>query len=111
VADIEPDAMSLLRDYDYPGNVRELENIIERGVALATGRKLAPAQLPPSLVDQAIHVVRATSDQLPTLEERETEYIRWVLKRTGGNRTRAAEILGIDRVSLWRKLKNMDATE
>jgi len=111
VADIEPEAMSLLRDYDYPGNVRELENVIERGVALATGRKLTSAQLPPSLVDQAVHVVRATGDQLPTLEERETDYIRWVLKRTGGNRTRAAEILGIDRVSLWRKLKNLDATE
>jgi len=111
VADIEPEAMSLLRDYDYPGNVRELENIIERGVALATGRKLTPAQLPPSLVDRAVHVVRATGEQLPTLEERETDYIRWVLKRTGGNRTRAAEILGIDRVSLWRKLKHIDATE
>ena len=45
------------------------------------------------------------------LEEREAQYVRWVLNRTGGNRTRAAEILGIDRVSLWRKLKNLDATE
>jgi len=42
---------------------------------------------------------------LPTLEERESEYIEWVLKQTNGNRTKAAEILGIDRVSLWRKLK------
>lgn len=109
VVDIAPEAMAMLRDYDYPGNVRELENIIERGVALATGRKLTPAQLPPALVDRAIHVVRATGDTLPTLEERETEYIRWVLKHTGGNRTRAAEILGIDRVSLWRKLKNLES--
>ncbi|MGD8631913.1 MAG: helix-turn-helix domain-containing protein, partial [Gammaproteobacteria bacterium] len=70
-----------------------------------------PAQLPPALVDRAVHVVRATGENLPTLEERETEYIRWVLNRTGGNRTRAAEILGIDRVSLWRKLKNIDATD
>jgi DNA-binding NtrC family response regulator len=111
VVDIEPEAMAMLRDYDYPGNVRELENVVERGVALATGRKLTPAQLPPALVDRAVHVVRATGDNLPTLEEREAEYIRWVLNRTGGNRTRAAEILGIDRVSLWRKLKSMDAAE
>jgi transcriptional regulator with PAS, ATPase and Fis domain len=107
VADIDPEAMAMLRDYDYPGNVRELENVIERGVALSTGRKLTSAQLPPALVDRAIHVVRATGENLPTLEEREAEYIHWVLKRTGGNRTRAAEILGIDRVSLWRKLKNI----
>jgi DNA-binding NtrC family response regulator len=111
VVDIEPEAMAMLRDYDYPGNVRELENVVERGVALATGRKLTPAQLPPALVDRAVHVVRATGENLPTLEQRETEYIRWVLNRTGGNRTRAAEILGIDRVSLWRKLKSMDAAD
>jgi transcriptional regulator with PAS, ATPase and Fis domain len=111
VVDIEPEAMAILRDYDYPGNIRELENVIERGVALATARELTPAQLPPALVDRAVHVVRATGEQLPTLEEREAQYIRWVLNRTGGNRTRAAEILGIDRVSLWRKLKNLNAPE
>ncbi len=111
VVDIDPEAMAMLRDYDYPGNIRELENVIERGVALATGRELTPAQLPPALVDRAIHVVRASGEQLPTLEEREEQYIRWVLNRTGGNRTRAAEILGIDRVSLWRKLKALDAAE
>jgi DNA-binding NtrC family response regulator len=111
VVDIEPEAMAILRDYDYPGNIRELENVIERGVALATARELTPAQLPPALVDRAVHVVRATGEQLPTLEEREAQYIRWVLNRTGGNRTRAAEILGIDRVSLWRKLKNLNTAE
>jgi DNA-binding NtrC family response regulator len=111
VVDIDPEAMAMLRDYDYPGNIRELENVIERGVALATGRELTPAQLPPALVDRAVHVVRASGEQLPTLEEREEQYIRWVLNRTGGNRTRAAEILGIDRVSLWRKLKALDAAE
>jgi DNA-binding NtrC family response regulator len=107
VEDIEPEAMALLRDYDYPGNVRELENLIERGVALAHGSELTPAQLPPALAERAIHVVRVEGEHLPTLEERETEYIRWVLNHTGGNRTRAAEILGIDRVSLWRKLKSI----
>ena len=107
VEDIEPETMALLRDYDYPGNVRELENLIERGVALAHGSRLTPAQLPSALAERAVHVVRVEGERLPTLEERETEYIRWVLDHTGGNRTRAAEILGIDRVSLWRKLKSI----
>jgi DNA-binding NtrC family response regulator len=107
VEDIEPEAMALLRDYDYPGNVRELENLIERGVALAHGSELTSAQLPPALAERAVHVVRVDGEHLPTLEERQTEYIRWVLNHTGGNRTKAAEILGIDRVSLWRKLKTI----
>lgn len=78
-------------------------------MALATGRGLTPAQLSPALVDRASHMVRATGEQLPSLEERETDYIRWVLNRTDGNRTLAAEILGIDRAPLWRKLKNLEA--
>ncbi len=105
VENIEPEAMALLTEYDYPGNVRELENMIERGVALANGKAFTASLLPPLLVERAIHVVRHTGDRLPTLEERENDYIKWVLKHTKGNRTRAAEILGIDRVSLWRKLK------
>ena len=111
VEDITPEAMALLGDYDYPGNVRELENLVERGVALANGKQLTPTQLPPALAERAVHVVRREGERLPTLEEREAEYIRWVLGHTGGNRTRAAEILGIDRVSLWRKLKAMPDIE
>jgi DNA-binding NtrC family response regulator len=107
VENIEPKAMALLTDYDYPGNVRELENLIERGVALADGNEFTTSLLPPLLAEQAVQVVRHTGTRLPTLEEREADYIKWVLKHTGGNRTKAAEILGIDRVSLWRKLKTI----
>ena len=105
VEDITPKAMELLSGYDYPGNIRELENLIERGVALANGKDLTPAQLPAELAERAVQVVRRTGKRLPTLEEREADYIKWVLKYTGGNRSKAADILGIDRVSLWRKLK------
>jgi len=105
IDNIDPDAMALLVDYDYPGNIRELENLIERGVALADGSEFTTSLLPKVLVDRSVHVVRHTAERLPTLEERESEYIEWVLKQTNGNRTKAAEILGIDRVSLWRKLK------
>lgn len=105
VDDIEPEAIATLLDYDYPGNIRELENIIERGVAMAKKGKLAMNDLPPTLVEHKVKVVREASGTLPTLAEREEDYIRYVLERSGQNRTRAAKILGIDRVSLWRKLK------
>ena len=105
VDDIDPEAMSALLEYDYPGNIRELENIIERGVALAQGGQLEVKDLPSTLIEHSVHVVREEAGRLPTLVERETDYIRHVLDRSGQNRTRAAKILGIDRVSLWRKLK------
>jgi len=111
IENIDPEAMALLVDYDYPGNVRELENLIERGVALAGGNEFTASLLPPALVDRSVHVVRRNAERLPTLEEREADYIDWVLKHTNGNRTKAAEILGIDRVSLWRKLKAISRTK
>jgi DNA-binding NtrC family response regulator len=105
VEDIDSAAMSALLDYDYPGNIRELENIIERGVALAREGQLTMANLPANFAEYAVHVVREKSGHLPTLAERELDYINYVLERYGQNRTRAAKVLGIDRVSLWRKLK------
>ena len=103
--EIAPETMSILLDYDYPGNVRELENLIERGVAMANGDTLTVNDRPKTLADRAVRVVREIDGRLPTLVEREVEYILYVLERCQGNRTDAAKILGIDRVSLWRKLK------
>jgi len=108
VDDIDTDTLELLGQYDYPGNIRELENLIERGVALCRGSTITLTDLPRTLAEQSIHVIREQGEQLPTLEQREAEYIRWVLDHTNGNRTRAAEVLGIDRASLWRKLKRYD---
>ncbi len=105
VTEIDPQALALLTAYDFPGNVRELANLIERGVALAPGTRLGPEQLPDDLRELKVRAYRWQPGTFPTLEAQEGEYIRWVLEQTGGNRTRAAEILGIDRVSLWRKLK------
>jgi DNA-binding NtrC family response regulator len=108
VNEIAPQAMDILKAYDFPGNVRELENIIERGVAMATTDSIESASLPDDLRDLAIRTFRKKDGRLPSLDEQEREYIQWVLQEAGGNQTLAAQILGIDRVSLWRKLKRYE---
>ncbi len=105
VTEISPDVIGLLMNYDFPGNVRELENIIERGVALSTGHSIELAHLPEDLRELSIRTFRKKEGKIPSLEDQETAYIKWVLNEVGGNKTLAAQILGIDRVSLWRKLK------
>ncbi|MGA2401857.1 MAG: sigma-54 dependent transcriptional regulator [Syntrophobacteraceae bacterium] len=101
---ISDEAASILLSYEYPGNVRELENIIERAVTLANGHTIEPGHLPLDLKHLAFRVRRPQKEFL-TLDENERDYILWVLKQVDDNKTRAAEILGIDRVSLWRKIK------
>lgn len=105
VAEISQEVLSLLMNYGFPGNVRELENIIERGVALATGNTIELAQLPEDLKELNIKTFRKKEGKIPSLEVQEMEYIKWVLVEVGGNKTLASQVLGIDRVSLWRKLK------
>jgi DNA-binding NtrC family response regulator len=108
VAEISAEAMSILKAYDFPGNVRELENIIERSVAISTGNTIEATYLPDDLRELSIRTFRKKEGRMPSLEEQEREYIRWVLQEAGGNQTLAAQILGIDRVSLWRKLKRYE---
>jgi len=105
VDDIAPDALRLLGAYDYPGNVRELANLIERGIVLARGASLELAHLPDSLRGLAVRVAAPARDAMRTLEMNEAAHIAQVLEYTGGNRNQAADILGIDRVSLWRRIK------
>jgi transcriptional regulator with PAS, ATPase and Fis domain len=93
--------------------VRELENIIERGIALSNGKTIEVAHLPEDLRELSIRTFRKREGKMPSLEEQELSYIQWVLREVGGNKTLAAQILGIDRVSLWRKLKRygLDVSE
>ncbi|MEO5375936.1 MAG: sigma-54 dependent transcriptional regulator [Alphaproteobacteria bacterium] len=113
VTEITPEAMALLDGYAYPGNVRELRNAIERAVAICQGTIIEPATLPDALRNTHRRTFASPSknSSLISLEEQEKEYINWVMDQVSGNQTLAARILGINRVSLWRKLKRYDQPE
>ncbi len=99
------ESMRLLGAYDFPGNVRELENIIERCIALSDGKVIKKDSLPAHLLKKRVGV-----QSLPTLSEiaatAEKEHIKSIIHSTGGNRTKAAELLGINRKTLWEKMKS-----
>ncbi|MFC1523520.1 sigma-54 interaction domain-containing protein [Thermodesulfobacteriota bacterium] len=107
VAAVSPEVINLLMEYDFPGNIRELSNIIERGLALASGPMIETHHLPDDFKENSFQVCRVKQEKsrFNTLEEHEMEYILWVLKEVQGNKTLASKILGVDRSSLWRKLK------
>jgi DNA-binding NtrC family response regulator len=102
---ISKEAMNLLSNYAFPGNVRELENILERAVALCHGEVIQTRDLPPDLARLKLYSYQRPAGDLLNLAELEKDYIRHILEITGGVRTRASQILGIDRASLWRKMK------
>lgn len=106
IKEIDRAAMDYLLKYSWPGNVRELENIIERAVAMEAGDIIYPEALPEHITRLDIETYRAaTGDKIPTMKEQEKKYIKWVLEKTNWNKTKASEIMKIDRVSLWRKIK------
>lgn len=105
VRGVSPEAMAILESYAYPGNVRELMNIMERAVALSQGGLIQPRDLPADLAQVELASLARPAGDMPTLDEMERRYIQHILGLTGGARARAATILGIDRVSLWRKMK------
>ncbi len=107
VRGLDPAAAELLLAYDWPGNVRELENCMERAVALTRHDRIMAADLPGKVRDhQAKSVVVVTEDpeDLPSLEDLERRYIGRVLEITGGNKSHAARILGVERRTLYRRL-------
>lgn len=108
ITEVDSESLALLNAYSWPGNVRELENVIERAVALANREIIKPEFLPEHIQNLSIETYRKNFSKLPTLEEQEIEYIKWILKKCEGNKTKAAQIMGIDRVSLWRKMKRYE---
>jgi len=104
IREISKEAMGILLSYPWPGNVRELENVIERAVTLGRGPAILASDLPPHLPSGAGPVERALAHEA-NLEDLERDYIQAVLRRTKGHQIRAAAILGIDRRTLYRKIR------
>jgi two-component system response regulator HydG len=110
---LSPQVAERLLAYDWPGNVRELENCIERAVALARFDQLMIDDLPEKIqafrADRFVMAADAAEDII-TLDELERRYITRVLKLLGGNKARAAQRLGVDRRTLYRKLERYEGT-
>ncbi|MDX2029478.1 MAG: sigma-54 dependent transcriptional regulator [Blastocatellia bacterium] len=104
--DVAPETLAILTAYSWPGNVRELENAIERATAFCSGALLTPGVLPERVRTggEATSLIARSSAQNLPLREMERDYILEILRRTEGNKKRAAEILGMDRKTLYRKL-------
>lgn len=105
VSGVSHEVMSFLMRYDFPGNVRELENIIEHGFVMCKGEMIELRHLPQVLSDSARETVMEEKEISKPLQTAEAEVIRKALERNKGNRLRTARELGINRSTLWRKIK------
>jgi two-component system response regulator HydG len=103
---VAPEAMLLLQQHDWPGNVRELENAVERAMVVADPSGEAPELQPRDFTLKLAGREGAPGEPIPrTLDDMERQHILRILDECGGNQTRAAEVLDIDRVTLYNKLK------
>jgi DNA-binding NtrC family response regulator len=103
------EALDAVMVYEWPGNVRELENALEHAVVLSRGNLIEAGALPERITKRRKEpLVAERSYRNPTLEVIERAYIMWVLQAEGGNKTRAAEVLGIDPSTLYRKLSRYE---
>jgi two-component system NtrC family response regulator len=108
-ARVSTEAMRILETYGWPGNARELQNVIERALILCDGETVLPQCLPIGMRVPHPAVAGRMSGTRPTLADAEKSYIRQVLEECGGHRHRAARILGISERNLYRKLKELQA--
>lgn len=97
------DTMNILSKYSFPGNVRELENLIERAIILEKSTLITPESLPGGI--RTLKIETYDPDSVMTVDEIIKEYAEKVINMVGGNKTKAAELLGISRTSLWKLLK------
>ena len=98
--------MKLLAHYDYPGNVREMMNIINSAVIIESTGELRKKSLPNYFLENTVVSDNSLGDvSLKSLEDVEKDHIRKILTYTGGNRTKASQILGISRINLLTKIK------
>ena len=104
ITGISDEAMEILTQYSFPGNVRELENIIERAIIIEKGPIIMPESLPQGI--RVLQIATFDPDQIQTVDELIKDYAEKVVKMVNGNRSKAAEVLGISRTSLWKILKD-----
>ena len=104
---IARDAMHVLVNYEWPGNVRELENVAERAVALCEGESIETTDLPEKLTQVKV-AIRDLDDYEITLDALEEQHIKKVLQKAAGDKVKAAQILGINLSTLYRKLARYD---
>ena len=106
VADFSEEALNFLVGYDWPGNVRELKNAVERAVIFAgPGELIRPSHFPPQMRAEVERSRPSPSREFKDLRTMEMSYIKEVLDACGGNKAKAAEILGVSPSTLWRKLQ------
>jgi DNA-binding NtrC family response regulator len=103
---IHPEALNLLMQYNWPGNIRELENTVERAVILCMGEQITPQDLPPHLLSEDVRIMKKTqAEEGFTLRDMEREVIRTTLQKTGNNKSLTAKKLGVSRQTLLNKIK------
>jgi DNA-binding NtrC family response regulator len=105
--EISDDALGLITEFDWPGNVRELENVIERALIVSDGGKIDVGDLPGALKTNFHFAENAR--EFKTMSEMEDEYIRFILEKCDGNQSRAAQILGLDPKTIYRRMKKNQA--
>jgi len=108
IEDVSKDVMNILMEYDYPGNVRELENIIEHACVMCQGTRIRRAHLPPELHPKSEKVIIDEEVSRPLLQSFEKQLIQETLEKNNGNKVLTAEELGFHRSTLWRKMKKYD---
>jgi DNA-binding NtrC family response regulator len=99
----DPGAMEALTNYAWPGNVRELKGVVERAALMTRGARIGNDDLPAYILESPAVTFRLARSARPTLAEVEKTYIELTLRHARGNKTRAAQILGISRKALWEK--------
>lgn len=107
IKSISEEALDILKSYSFPGNIRELENIIERAISFANGQEILPSDLPEYVLKTPTQKLASSLKLKEAIADIEKELIWSALQRTGGNITKAAKELGIHRQQLQRKLKKL----